>query len=720
MRQYSYFALLLISILAWLTSCTQRNSGFESVEALIARRVPWLEGQVVFEKLKDTVPDAFELKSSKGKLIISVTGANAAAMGLNWYLKYFCFRSMSHMGDNLDPVVPLPEVKDPVRVDATALYRYALNFCTYNYTMSFYNWEDWERELDWMALNGVNLMLVANGMEAVWQNTLRQIDYTQEEIDDFLVGPAYTAWWLMGNVQAWGGPMPQSQIDSRKELQKKILQRMKELGIKPVLPGFYGMVPSSITEKIQAKIIDQGNWGAFKRPDILSPTDSAFAEIAGIYYEQVQELYGKDIEFFAGDPFHEGGKTDGVDLAQAGAAIQREMQQYFPGSTWILQGWQDNPKTTLLQGLDKSKVLVQELFGEFTNNWEKREGYESTPFIWCMVNNFGERPGLYGKLQRYADEVDRARKGSYSQFIKGVGIMPEGINNNPAAYDLVLELGWRKENLNAEQWIKDYAHYRYGKVNEDISKAWNLFLETIYNSTPGYQEGAPESVFCRRPTLEMKAVSSWGTRIRNYDVDKFEGAVRQFAQAAPEMSHSQTYRIDLINLVRQVIANRGEEVIQQIVRAYHDRDIEGFEKSTGEFLQMIALTDELLTTDEYFRLSNWQNQALESGNTQEEKELNLHNLMMLITYWGENNRNEDYLHEYAYKEWGGMMNSFYGKRWEIYFNYLKVQMEGGNIEEPDFFAWERQWVENNRKVIDDRPANRELTQLVDEILMTEL
>ena len=38
-------------------------------------------------------------------------------------------------------------------------YRYALNYCTYNYTYSFYDWNDWERELDWMALNGVNLML---------------------------------------------------------------------------------------------------------------------------------------------------------------------------------------------------------------------------------------------------------------------------------------------------------------------------------------------------------------------------------------------------------------------------------------------------------------------------------------------------------------------------------------------------------------------------------
>ncbi|MDP4184051.1 MAG: alpha-N-acetylglucosaminidase, partial [Bacteroidota bacterium] len=355
---------------------------YDAVQALAQRRVPWLSKHLQFQKLEDNKHrDAFELSTHKGTVVIRATGPNAAATGLNWYLKYYCHRSMSHMGDNLTPVTPLPEISEPVTIEAPTTYRYSLNFCTYNYTMSFYSWKDWEREIDWMALNGVNVMLVANGMEAVWQNTLRKLGYTPEEINDFLVGPAYNAWWLMGNIQKWGGPMPQSMIDSRKKLQQKMIRQMKELGIEPVLTGFYGMVPNSFKEKSKAHIINQGNWGAFKRPDILDPTDTAFARIAGIYYQEIQKLYGKDIHFFAGDPFHEGGITEGVNLSAAGASIQKEMNRYFPGSTWVLQGWQDNPKTDMLKGLDKSKVLIQELFGEFTNNWETRKGYESTPFI---------------------------------------------------------------------------------------------------------------------------------------------------------------------------------------------------------------------------------------------------------------------------------------------------------------------------------------------------
>lgn len=688
---------------------------FEPVKALVKRRAPWLSDHIVFKPLISTNKEIVELQTIKNKLVISASGVNAAAVGVNWYLKYYCNRSISHMGDNLSPVFPLPVVKEKVAVEAPAKYRYALNYCTYNYTMSFYNWHDWEHELDWMALNGVNLMLTVNGMEAVWQNTLRQMGYSEKEINDFIVGPAYTAWWLMGNIQGWGGPMPQSQIDGRKTLQQKMIKRMKELGIEPVIQGFYGMVPSSLKDKTKARIIDQKNWGAFKRPDILVPGDTAFTRIAGIYYREVQKLYGKNIHFFAGDPFHEGGVTDGADLKIVGKSIQEEMQRYFPGSTWVLQGWQDNPKQKMLDGLDKSHVLVQELFGEFTNNWEKRNGYDATPFIWCMITNFGERPGVYGKLQRFADEVDRIRKSPYKNLLKGVGIMPEGINNNPPAYDLMLELGWREKHVDVKKWIDDYAKYRYGSSNTDISQAWQGFLQTIYQSLPGSQEGASESVFCSRPTLETKAVSSWGTRTRSYDTLKFKEAVRLFAKAAPQFKNTDTYQIDLINMVRQVLANDGELVFKEFVTAYQQKDIAAFDKASKRFLDMIRLTNDLLLTHPYYRLNTYKNQALRLGATPEEKKLNLKNAMMLITYWGENIRTEDNLHEYAYKEWGGLMNDFYLPRWEIYFDYLRNNLQGKTVQAPDYFMWERNWVDQNQKLIPEKP-HKPLLDVVTEIL----
>jgi len=697
---YKRYIILLLLLPVQLLA-----GNFDPVKELIKRRVPWLSGHVVFEKTSGAdANDLFELQTKNNRLVIKASGANAAAVGLNWYLKNYCHRSMSHMGDNLSAVSPLPVVKDPVKLSSIAQYRYALNYCTYNYSMSFYTWKDWEHELDWMALNGVNTMLVANGEEAVWQNVLRRIGYSENEINDYITGPAYNAWWLMGNIQGWGGPMPQTQIDSRKELVQKMIVRMQSLGIEPVMPGFYGMVPSTLKSKIKAHIITQGNWGAFTRPDILDPTDTEFMRIAEIFYQETKRLYGKDIHFFSGDPFHEGGISEGVDLGDAGLNIQRAMQQYFPKSVWVLQGWQDNPKKELLAKLDKSTVLVQELFGENTNNWETRKGYEGTPFIWCMVNNFGERPGLQGKLERFASEVHRVSNSDYKQYMKGVGIMPEGINNNPVTYELLLATAWHQAQLNVSEWVHQYAISRYGKYNKDIADAWDLLLQTTY-SNPGYQEGPPENILCARPALQIKSVSSWGNLKKGYDTAIFEKAVQKFASAAPLFTGSETYQIDLINFSRQVLSNKADVVFTEFVKAYNDKNLSEFKLATAKFLQLADETDALLSAHPYFRLSTYQQQAIASGNTMEEQKNNLHNAMMLITYWGENNPKEDNLHEYAYKEWSGLMTTFYKKRWEMYFEYLTKQMEGKDAVAPDFFQWERNWVAENETIQDVSSVN---------------
>ncbi|OQP60567.1 hypothetical protein A3860_32650 [Niastella vici] len=707
---------LSMYVLLLLAPFCLRAGDFDGIMQLAKRRVPWLANNLVFAKMEPVKDrETFRVQSQNGKVVIAATGPNAAAVGLNWYLKYYCHRSMSHMGDNLSPVQPLPVVKEPVVIDAMAQYRFALNYCTYNYTMSFYNWIDWERELDWMALNGVNLMLVANGEEAVWQNVLRQLGYSEKEISEFITGPAYNAWWLMGNIEGWGGPMPQSQIDSRKVLVQKMIARMQVLGIEPVMPGFYGMVPHNFNSKTRAHIITQGTWGAFTRPAILDPTDTAFNRVAGIFYSATKKLYGQHLRFFSGDPFHEGGITKGVDLGKAGANIQKAMQQQFPGAIWVLQGWQDNPKKELLAETDRSHLLIQELFGENTNNWETRNGYEGTPFIWCCVNNFGERPGLNGKLERYAGEVYRAATGPFNTYMKGVGIMPEGINNNPVSYDLVLELGWHNKPVETGSWINDYITARYGKPNDDIATAWKLFLQTIY-SNPGYQEGPPESVLCARPALQIKSTSSWGKLKKGYDTALFVKAVKAFAAAAPAFANSEPYKIDLINFTRQVLANRADQVFDNLVKAYTGKNTAAFNTAANEFLTLHTRTNDLLNTHSWYRLSSYQQQALRAGNTPVEKKNNLHNAMMLITYWGENNRKEDNLHEYAYKEWAGMMQSFYQQRWKLYFDHLRNELEGRTTTPPDFFAWEREWVQQNEQVKKESLSGQSLNKIIQQVL----
>lgn len=668
---------------------------FDPVRDLAKRRVPWLEPYLLFHEIpsENNGNDVFKLYSKGDKIVIAASDVNGAAEALNWYLEYECHRSMSHLGDNLSPVFPIPVIKQKLRIQSPFKYRYALNYCTLNYTMSFYNWKDWQWELDWMALHGVNLMLMPIGTEAVWQQTMKRFGLSNNEVGSFLPGPAFNAWWLMSNLEGWGGLVTQNMIDRRTHLEQKILTRMKALGIQPVLQGFYGMVPRALKKHYpKAPILDQGKWaGGFERPDFLLPDNTLFHRMAKVYYSEIKKLYGKDIRFFGGDPFHEGGITKGVDLTKAGKLIQHDMEQSFPGSTWILQGWQENPKKELLEGLDKSKVLVLELAGERSNDWERRKGFDGTPFIWCTANNFGGKSGLYGKLQFFADEVNRIKNGPYQNLCKGIGIMPEGIHNNPVDYDLMLELGWHQDKVDVNKWIKKYALYRYGIENDSVHKAWKIFLLTVYNSPKTEDDQLPEDLLCARPGIEVKSASTWGTLKRDYNSEQFAEGVSTFLSAYPFMKNSSTYLMDAIDFTRQALANKIGEVYHQTEDAFTSKDSMAYKKYTQEFTHLMLLDDSLLSMNKNFRLNTWLNAAYALGKTSYEKRLFEKNAREQITIWGPDTHPETDLHDYANKEWGGLIRTFYLPRWEMFFKEQMEQLRGEPGKPVDYFSFEKAW-----------------------------
>ena len=686
--------IVLLLIIAWThqahgaNAIDRKAAEMESIAELAHRVVPWMDDKFVLIRIpKEDGLDVFELRTEGGKLVIRASDPASAAMGLNYYLKYYCHRSMSLVGSNLAPVKVLPALAAPVRRTSRFKYRYFLNYCTFNYTMSFADWSEWERELDWMALNGINLALATNGTEAIWQNTLRRMGFNDSEILKFIPGPAYTAWWLMGNFEGWGGPVTQKMIDDRVALQKKILARMRELGIEPVMQGFYGMVPASLAEKFpNARIVDQGIWGGFRRPSILLSSDPLFAQMASIYYEEMGKLYGP-ARFYGGDLFHEGGITGGLDLAPLGRGVQQAMLKANPDAVWLLQGWQENPKQGVLDGLSPAHVLILNME---SNDWEKRKGFGGLPWVWGVIANYGDNTGIYGDLPRIASEPARAINGPYSASMAGVGALMEGTNNNPVVYELLFDAAWRNEAVDLSEWIREYVKYRYGDDIPELEHAWQMLLETAYK-----QGDRAEPVFCARPSLDLKSVSTWGTTKIVYDPGKLEEAAREFLKAGDRLRNNDAYQYDAVNLVRQVLSNRGLKAYDRMIAAYRAKDVEGFERTSQDFLSLLRAEDSLMSTRREFLLGTWLAAAKAMGHTEEEKKLCERNARAQITYWGPDSPAAA-ARDYAYKEWSGLLEDFYRPRWEMFIDDLDARLHGEPGHEIDYFGFEKKWTEELR------------------------
>lgn len=200
-------------------------------------------------ELQPSSTDFFELSQDGSRVCVKGnTWVNITA-GVNWYLKHYAGIMVSW--NNMHPRLPrhLPSVAKPERHTTWLTDRYDFNYCTFSYSMAFWDWKRWEEEIDWMALHGVNMPLAATGEEVVWRNMLLKLGYSKEAVGKFIAGPAFLAWWAMNNLEGWGGPLPDRWYEQQAALQKKILARERQLGMHPVLPGYSGMVPHDAKEK---------------------------------------------------------------------------------------------------------------------------------------------------------------------------------------------------------------------------------------------------------------------------------------------------------------------------------------------------------------------------------------------------------------------------------------------------------------------------------------
>ena len=105
---------------------------------------------------------------------------------------------------------------------------------------------------------------------------------------------------------------------------------------------------------------DPGTWCGYNRPAFLQPTDTRFGEIAALYYEEMNRLYGK-ADFYSMDPFHEGGKVAGVNLDAAGQAIWQAMKKNSRNSVWVVQAWGANPRAQMIKNVPRGDMLVLDL-----------------------------------------------------------------------------------------------------------------------------------------------------------------------------------------------------------------------------------------------------------------------------------------------------------------------------------------------------------------------
>lgn len=678
-----------------------------ATEAFLKRIVKDRAAAFTFEYLAaDSGRDVFEIESKAGRIVLRGNNGVSIASALNYYLKNYCNSIITWNGSNLQLPAKLPAVTQKEHHATPYKYRYYINYCTFNYSMCWWNWERWQQEIDWMAMNGINMPLALTGEEAIWQEVYKEMGFTDAELDKFFSGPAYFSWLWMGNIDAWGGPLPKHWKDSHKALQQKILAAERNMGMMPVLPAFTGHVPPAFKDKFPGETVKKTNWDAgFPDVYILDPGSPMFDKIGKRFIEVQTKAFGTD-HFYSADTFNENvpPSNDSSFLDAMSKKVFASMASADPKAVWVMQGWMFHYNASywhptqisaLLKAVPDENMIILDLYSESHPVWYNTEAYYGKPWIWNMLHNFGGNTGMWGGMDSVAHNPAAALHHPGSKNLSGIGLTPEGIEQNPALYHLMLDNVWRDQPLNVDEWLKTYAGRRYNTHNEQIDQAWQILYHTVYSGGP--TEGAPESIIVARPTLDI-AADRVKTKL-SYDPAKLIPAWDLFVKAIPQVKPTAGFRYDLVDLTRQVLGNYASPLQQKVATAYQQKDLAAFQQYSKQFLALLDDMDTLLGTQEGFLLGKWVSDARSNGITEAERNLYEFNAKDLVTLWGDK---DSPLHEYSNRQWNGLIKGFYKPRWAQFFKLLESSLQSGKTADLAAFetqirAFEWKWVNSHDK-----------------------
>jgi alpha-N-acetylglucosaminidase len=677
------------------------ETAVSSAQAVLARQLGSRSAEFHLRSIPaEDGHEVYEIEASGGRVSIAGSSGVALCRAAYSYLRGECGAMITWSGRNLNLSTTLP---DHARERVVCSYKFVqyLNPCTYGYTMAFWDWSRWEQELDWMALHGITMPLAMEGQEAIWQRVWLSMGLTQMEVDDFSTGPGHLPWHRMGNINNFDGPLPQSFIEDKRALQGKILDRMRELGMKPVAPAFAGFVPQGFKRLHPDAQTFTLLWLAdeFKtiprntRTFILHPGENAlYRQIGKRFIEEYKAEYGA-VEYYLADTFNElavpvSDKHRYEDLERFGRTVYEGIKAGDPNGTWVMQGWLfvyasdfwDNASVAaLLRGvpndrmviIDYSNDLTPKLRGKYApGQWKVQKAFFGKQWINGMAHTFGGNNNIKGNLALMASEPAEVLHSPDRGNLVGWGMCPEGIENNEVVYELMTDAGWQSEAIDLAVWIPAYCKARYGACPPAMLQAWKLLLESAYSSHVWITKQAWQG----EPGTHPEAVSVDAGPV-------FEQAVQLFLSCAGDLANNALYRNDLIELTVQAAGGHVDRMLQRAVEAGEAKQEEQARQSAEFAVAWMNRMDALVNLRPDRRLETWTQAARSWAHSDDQAADYDENARRLITTWG-----WPELSDYASRVWSGLTRDYYAARWSA---WLESHRSGRSFS---LDIWQQTWL----------------------------
>ena len=431
---------------------------------------------------------------------------------------------------------------------------------------------------------------------------------------------------------------------------------------------------------------NQLTWGGFDiacNACVLAPDSPYFSQIGKLFIQEWENEFG-DAKYYLSDSFNEMKLPVDKDdvagkhslLAQYGEAIYNSIAAGDPDAVWVTQGWtfgyqhdfwDKESMKALLSRVPDDKLIIVDLGNDYPKwvwhteqTWKVQEGFYGKQWIYSYVPNFGGKVLPTGDLTMYATGSVEALNSPYSENLVGFGSAPEGLENNEVVYELLADMGWTAENIDLEQWLKQYCQSRYGYCDDIMQLSWKLLHESVYSSLYSYPRFTWQTVV---PDQRRKSL---------HDInDDFGRATELFLSYTDKCADSQLYLNDAVEFAALYIAELADRHYEKALKKGSDA-----QEELAKTIELLMVVDRLLATHPDYSLQLWIDYARAYGKDVEQKNLYEANAKRLITTWG------GWQEDYAARFWAGLVGDYYIPRIQKFFSEEASELD----------QWEENWI----------------------------
>lgn len=311
-----------------------------------------------------------------------------------------------------------------------------------------------------------------------------------------------------------------------------------------------------------------------------------------------------------------------------------------PDGIWLLQGYPFNSLYDKFWGYNQveafvtappiDKLLILDNIAEVLPVYSQVNGYFGRSFVWCILQNYGGVNGMFGPINRINEGFFSARK-NYPNMI-GIGIGPEGINQNDLVFDYVMELVWYDDAPNVSYWFENYPLRRYGINDHRINQALQLLHQSVYNDPIGIKNHGRYS-FISRPRPNSHSML-W------YDPHLISLALRSlndYLLIDPEIiDRTPTFTHDLIDITRQALQLVFDHHYRLLDRSFREKNLQSMIVSIKNLNDTLDLCESVLQSCENCLLHHWIQDARLLGANQFEQDFNEWQARTQLSIWGPN------------------------------------------------------------------------------------